>query len=123
MSTRYFLTLIPIAFMSAACSRSEAPVAAPSQPAASAGAAQIFRCASGTQIDVTRSSPDSISVLYKGKTLAMRAEAADSGRYVGENMEWWADGSGEGTLGSLYARNANGTTGDVVEGCVENPRG
>lgn len=35
--------------------------------------------------------------------------------------EWWVKGSGQGAEASLFGRNADGSTGDMLEGCVENP--
>lgn len=97
----------------------------PERPQASAAipsksSVHNYRCESGEAITATYSAPDSATVQYKGSTYSMQIAVSGSGaRYVGGELEWWTKGSGIGSKGTILRHNADGTSGDSVEVCVE----
>ena len=106
---------------SAGNASNETPAAA--APAAPAGGADEVRylCSSGLIIPVTYK-PGFVTLTYKDKAQEMKVDTANADRYIGEGMEWWINGRGQGSNGNLFAQGEDGTAGDLIEGCVENPR-
>lgn len=50
----------------------------------------------------------------------MRIAVSGSGaRYVSDGLEWWTKGSGAGAAGTLFRHLADGTSGEIIESCVE----
>lgn len=79
-----------------------------------------YRCENGETISATYASTDAATIQYKGQSHAMRIAVSGSGaRYVGDGLEWWTKGSGVGAAGTLFHHLADGTTGEIVERCVE----
>ncbi|WP_132998612.1 MliC family protein [Luteimonas arsenica] len=65
-------------------------------------------------------STDSATVQYKGSSYSMQIAVSASGaRYVGNDLEWWTKGSGAGSDGTLFRHNADGTSGDLIEQCIQ----
>lgn len=118
--------LVPLAFASillvSACAGSpqdkvdtQTPVAAPST-----SSVHSYRCKSGETIAATYPSTDSATVQYKGIKYNMQIAVSGSGsRYVGGELEWWTKGSGPGSEGTLFRHMADGTSGEIIELCIE----
>lgn len=95
------------------------PAIASPQPQ-SAPATRSYRCESGETVNATYPSTDTATIQYKGQNHEMRIAVSGSGtRYVGDGLEWWTKGSGAGAAGTLFRHQADGTTGEIVETCVE----
>jgi membrane-bound inhibitor of C-type lysozyme len=120
-----------------ACKKAEAPAEsspdAAATPAAAATAAAPapaatetvsadtkYQCSSGV-VPVSYKS-GAVTVTLKDKVLELKADPANADRYVGTGVEWWTNGRGQGATANLYAQTPEGTAGDVLEGCVENPQ-
>lgn len=59
-------------------------------------------------------------VQYKGSSYNMQIAVSGSGsRYVGGELEWWAKGSGPGSVSTLFRHMADGTSGELIEFCTE----
>ena len=87
---------------------------------AQSSAAHSYLCQSGETIAATYPSTDATAIRYKGNTYNMQIEVSASGaRYVGGELEWWTKGSGAGSEGTLFRHLADGTTGQVIESCIE----
>ena len=58
------------------------------------------------------------AVVHDGQTRPLTVAVSGSGaRYVGEAFEWWTEGSGPGSEGTVFRHNDDGTSGDLVETC------
>ena len=112
-------TLIPLTFASillvSGC------VSAPQESvAAQSSAAHSYLCQSGETIAAAYPSTDATVIRYKGNTYNMQIAVSASGaRYVGGELEWWTKGSGAGSEGTLFRHLADGTSGQVIESCIE----
>lgn len=95
-------------------------------PAASAGGSDEgqantkYLCSSNIVLAVSYE-PGVAKFTYKDKPLEFKAEAAEPTRYITAGYEWWVNGRGQGANGNLYTQAADGTTGEFIEGCIENP--
>jgi membrane-bound inhibitor of C-type lysozyme len=80
-----------------------------------------YDCKSGAHIKVSYSSKKKTAVVvYKGQSHPMhRAHSANGARYIGDHLEWWIKGSGEGKPGTLFHHRNNGQTGDVIQSCYQ----
>lgn len=100
-----------------ACATSQQPQDVQSAP--SSTAKYDYVCESGETITVSYPDPDSAKVHYKGSTHAMQIAVSGSGaRYVGNGLEWWTKGSGEGSDGLLFQHKDDDTTGRSLESCT-----
>lgn len=105
-----------------------APAAAttPAAPAAATGSTAEpsdtkYKCSSNIILPVSYKDGGLAVLTYKDKTIEMRAPAGEPTRFIGDGKEWWVNGRGQGGNGNLYTQNADGTAGEFIEGCVENP--
>lgn len=80
-----------------------------------------YKCSSNIILPVSYKDGGVAVLTYKDKTFEMRAQADEPARFIGNGMEWWVNGRGQGGNGNLYTQNADGTAGEFIEGCVENP--
>jgi membrane-bound inhibitor of C-type lysozyme len=101
------------------------PAPASSAPAAPAGSPEgqantKYLCSSNIVLAVSYE-PGVAKFTYKDKPLEFKAEAAEPTRYITAGYEWWVNGRGQGANGNLYTQAADGTTGEFIEGCIENP--
>lgn len=99
---------------------------APAAPAASGGSADApantkYLCSSNIILAVSYEQAGAAKFTYKDKPLELKAEAAEPTRYIGAGYEWWVNGRGQGANGNLYTQAPDGTTGEFIEGCIENP--
>lgn len=79
-----------------------------------------YRCKSGETIAAVYSTPDTASVQYKGRDYRMKITVSASGaRYVGNGLEWWTKGTGQGAEGTLLRHLDDGTSGEIIERCTE----
>ena len=99
-----------------------APAAAPAaSPAGADGQANTkYLCSSNIVLAVSYAA-NVAKFTYKDKPLELKAEAAEPTRYIGGGYEWWVNGRGQGANGNLYTQAPDGTAGDFIEGCIENP--
>ncbi|TDU32824.1 membrane-bound lysozyme inhibitor of c-type lysozyme MliC [Panacagrimonas perspica] len=108
---------------SAAASTSAPAAAAPAASgggSADAPANTKYLCSSNIVLAVSYK-PGVAKFTYKDKPLEFKAEAAEPTRYITAGYEWWVNGRGQGANGNLYTQAADGTTGEFIEGCIENP--
>lgn len=107
----------PFAFVCASVLLATACAKAPQERAESA--MYDYRCRSGETIRAAYASRDAATVRYRGQAYKMRIAISASGaRYVGGGLEWWTKGSGAGSEGTLFRRQADGTTGASIEICI-----
>lgn len=118
--------LIPLSVIStlflAACGDSTTETVDATKVKADAVASKVaeYSCERGTDVTVRYESSDLAIVNYKGQDFKMEIAVSGSGaRYVGDKLEWWSKGAGAGSEGTLFAHNADGTTGDVIESCSQ----
>ncbi|WP_348762167.1 MliC family protein [uncultured Salinisphaera sp.] len=77
-----------------------------------------YECNTGEVITVRYPDVQTAIVAYDGKKRAMHsAVVADGSRYVGHSYEWWTKGSGSRASASLYAHNADNSTGREILTC------
>ncbi|WP_235039677.1 MliC family protein [Vreelandella profundi] len=115
------LTITSILLMSGCATSVQNQVAAQA-PAATPSASSLHRyqCESGETIAAAYPSTDTARVQYKGRSYGMQIAVSGSGaRYVGDDLEWWAKGSGSGSEGTLFSHLADGTSGGTIERCAE----
>lgn len=94
------------------------PAIASTEPAADPTAQVVYQCESGQTIQASYPTTDTATVEYEGQTLPMTIAVSGSGsRYVGDELEWWTQGSGPGSEGTLFRHNSDGTSGEMVEQC------
>ena len=117
-----------------ACSRQSEPTDAQESaaaPVAAAGTAATtgsssaadqtkYLCSSNLVIPATYTE-GSVTLKVKDETLELSADPENASRYTGQGVEWWVNGRGQGGNGNLYSQGPDGTAGDLVQGCVENP--
>jgi membrane-bound inhibitor of C-type lysozyme len=73
-----------------------------------------------TQIQVSYPDHKTAVVTYKGQTHPMHiGHSANGARYIGDHLEWWRKGSGEGTQATLFHHRNNGQTGKVIQICYQ----
>lgn len=128
--------LLLLALSATACKKGEAPAEsgadAAATPAAAAPAAKPevvdagtpetkYRCSTGI-VPVTYKADGTVTIKHNDKVLELKADAANADRYTGSNLEWWVNGRGQGATANLYTQTPEGTAGDLLEGCVENPQ-
>jgi hypothetical protein len=124
-----------LALGATACKKAEAPAdsaegtaaapaaAAPAAPAATAAAGEgdtKYQCTNGV-VPVSYKA-GTATVTLKDKVLELKVDPANAERFVGTGVEWWTNGRGQGATANLYSQTPEGTAGDVLEGCVENPQ-
>lgn len=81
--------------------------------------AQDYVCESGETVTASYPNPDSAKLHYQGSAHAMQIAVSGSGaRYVGDGLEWWTKGSGEGSDGLLFEHKNDDTTGRSLESCT-----
>ena len=79
-----------------------------------------YECNTGEMIRVRYPDVQTAIVAYDGKKRAMHlAVAADGARYVGHRYEWWTRGSGPRASATLYAHDADNSTGRELLQCHE----
>lgn len=116
------LLLLLLAASVSACSmlpagRGDAAAVAPGR---TGEAPLAYRCTSGTTIQASYPTDSIAFVQYGRRNIAMSIAVSASGaRYVGEMLEWWTRGSGPGSEGTLLRHLPDGTSGDVLERCVQ----
>lgn len=114
-----------------ACSRQSEPTdaqesaAAPAATAGTTGSSSAadqtkYLCSSNLVIPATYTE-GSVTLKVKDETLELSADPENASRYTGQGVEWWVNGRGQGGNGNLYSQGPDGTAGDLVQGCVENP--
>lgn len=87
---------------------------------ASADAPLVYRCNSGHIVKASYHSGTTVVVAYEGRVREMIIAVSGSGaRYAGGGLEWWTKGSGPGSEGTLFRHENDGTTGDIIERCVQ----
>ncbi len=75
-----------------------------------------YRCESGETITANYLTTDSATITYKGSIYNLKIAVSGSGsRYVGVNLEWWT----KRPDGTLLQHNADGTSGERIELCIE----
>ena len=79
-----------------------------------------YQCESGQTIGATYHSYNAAVVRYEGRAREMVVAISGSGaRYVGGGLEWWTKGMGPGSQGTLFRHEDDGTTGEIIEMCVQ----
>ncbi|SOD41033.1 MliC family protein [Nitrosovibrio sp. Nv4] len=79
-----------------------------------------YHCKSGRTVDASYHSHTTANVLYEGRMQEMKVAVSGSGaRYVGGGLEWWTKGRGQGSEGTLFRHADDGTTGEIIEMCVQ----
>lgn len=97
-----------------------APSAVASPQLSSESALLSYRCESGETIHATYPSTDTATIQYRNQRHEMQIAVSGSGaRYVSDGLEWWTKGSGAGAAGTLFRHLADGTSGEIIESCVE----
>ncbi len=116
-------TTTPDSAVGSAPTSAAAATAAPATGSGSdAGQANTkYLCSSNIVLAVSYEQPGVAKFTYKDKPLVLKAEAAEPSRYIGAGYEWWVNGRGQGANGNLYIQAPDGTAGDFIEGCIENP--
>ncbi len=77
-----------------------------------------YRCESGLSMRVIYPTAETAVVEYEGRLLPMEIAISASGaRYVGEGLEWWTKGSGEGATAMLLRHRQDGRSGEVIRQC------
>ena len=98
-------------------SHSNAPFA---EKTAGTDSSITYQCESGQTIDATYHSYTTAVVRYEGRAREMVVAISGSGaRYVGGGLEWWTKGMGPGSQGTLFRHEDDGTTGEIIEMCVQ----
>ncbi|MDT0631167.1 MliC family protein [Rubrivirga sp. S365] len=120
---RLFLTVLLIAAVQGCSSPSNETTAEltpepTAEPAAAAAPQTMYTCESGSTIQASYPTTETAVVEYEGQTLPMTIAVSGSGsRYVGDELEWWTQGAGVGSEGTLFRHNSDGTSGEMVESC------
>ncbi len=71
-------------------------------------------------MDASYHSSTTAIVRYEGRAREMIVAISGSGaRYVGGGLEWWTKGVGQGSQGTLFRHEDDGTTGEIIEMCVQ----
>lgn len=79
-----------------------------------------YRCNSGRIVKAFYHSGTTAVVEYEGRVREMIIAVSGSGaRYAGGGLEWWTKGMGPGSEGMLLHHKNDGTTGDIIERCVQ----
>jgi membrane-bound inhibitor of C-type lysozyme len=79
-----------------------------------------YHCKSGHTVDASYRSDTTAIVRYEGRAREMIVAISGSGaRYVGGGLEWWTKGMGPGSQGTLFRHEDDGTTGEIIEMCVQ----
>lgn len=66
------------------------------------GTGTEYRCTDGQVVRVVYSDPETLTLHYAGKAIAMKSAVSASGaRYVGDSWQWWTKGLQQGTLAPL----------------------
>jgi membrane-bound inhibitor of C-type lysozyme len=111
---------IVLSFFLSACGQPSTNDTASTEHSSEAISSFNYLCKSGKTIMVSYGA-DSIAVVgYDDRRLQMKIAVSGSGaRYVGERLEWWTKGSGEGASGTLFRHLEDGTSGEVIEQCAQ----
>lgn len=129
--------LLLLAVGATACKKAEAPAGAgdgaaatpaAAAPADAASAAMAstgdgdtkYQCTNGV-VPVSYKS-GTAQVKLKDKVIELKVDPTNAERFIGTGVEWWTNGRGQGATANLYSQTPEGTAGDVLEGCVENPQ-
>jgi len=79
-----------------------------------------YRCNSGNIVRASYPSTTMAAVQYEGRMREMTIAVSGSGaRYVGNGLEWWTKGAGPGSSATLFRHEKDGTTGNIVESCIQ----
>ncbi|BCT67274.1 hypothetical protein NNRS527_00856 [Nitrosospira sp. NRS527] len=79
-----------------------------------------YHCKSGYTVDASYRSDTTAIMQYEGRAREMIVAISGSGaRYVGGGLEWWTKGVGQGSQGTLFRHEDDGTTGEIIEMCVQ----
>lgn len=79
-----------------------------------------YQCNSGRIVKASYHSSTTVIVEYEGRAREMLIAISGSGaRYVGGGLEWWTKGMGPGAAGTLFYHQDDGSTGAIVEMCVQ----
>ncbi|PTR05961.1 membrane-bound lysozyme inhibitor of c-type lysozyme MliC [Nitrosospira sp. Nsp5] len=115
---RFFLFVIAVVLPGCShLSPANAPVA---ERKADIDAPIVYRCNSGRIVNASYHSGTTAVVEYEGKTREMIIIISGSGaRYADGGLEWWTKGMGPGSEGMLLQHKNDGTTGDIIERCVQ----
>lgn len=80
----------------------------------------VYRCNSGRIVKASYHSGTTAVVEYERRVREMVIVMSGSGaRYAGGGLEWWTKGTGAGSAGTLFHHRNDGTTGDIIETCVQ----
>lgn len=80
----------------------------------------VYRCNSGHIVKASYRSGTTAVVQYEGRTREMIIVISGSGaRYAGGGLEWWTKGMGPGSEGTLLHHKNDGTSGDIIERCIQ----
>lgn len=80
----------------------------------------VYRCKSGRKVVASYASGTTAVVKYGSGTRKMIVAVSGSGaRYVGGGLEWWTKGRGPGSEGTLFRHENDGTTGEIIEMCIQ----
>ncbi len=113
------LPIVVIVFLAACGQSSTNGTAATAQPS-NAGLSFKYQCESGKTIKVSYPTDSTAVVEYNNLRLQMKIAVSGSGaRYVGQRLEWWTKGSGEGATGTLFHHLEDGTSGEAIEQCAQ----
>lgn len=114
-----FLSIALIVFLSA-CGQSSTDGPASAEQSSDASLSFKYQCESGKTIKVSYPTDSTAVMEYDNRRLQMEIAVSGSGaRYVGERLEWWTKGSGEGASGTLFRHLEDGTSGGAIEQCAQ----
>ncbi|WP_036503288.1 MliC family protein [Nitrosococcus oceani] len=114
-----FLSIVLIVFLSA-CGQPSTGGTASTEQSSDADLSFKYQCESGKTIMVSYPTDSTAVVEYDDRRLQMEIAVSGSGaRYVGERLEWWTKGSGEGASGTLFRHLEGGTSGEAIQQCAQ----
>lgn len=114
-----FLPIVLIVFLSA-CGQPSTDYTASTEQSSDTGLPFKYQCESGKSIIVIYPTDSTAVVEYDDRQFKMEIAVSGSGaRYVGARLEWWIKGSGEGASSTLFRHLEDGTSGEVIEQCVQ----
>ena len=103
-----------------ACGNSTSRGTPSPDPSGKASMSLTYQCDSGKTIMAAYPTDSTAVVEYDNRRIQMKIAVSGSGaRYVGERLEWWTKGSGEGATGTLFRHLEDGTSGEVIEQCLQ----
>ncbi|MGH8518845.1 MAG: hypothetical protein ACREUE_15445 [Panacagrimonas sp.] len=128
--------LLLLALGATACKKGDAPAESSAESAATPAAATPtaapgvvdagtpdtkYRCSTGI-VPVSYKADGTVTIKHNDKLIELKADASNADRFTGNSYEWWINGRGQGATANLYTQTPEGTAGDLLEGCVENPQ-